>query len=132
VDGREVCSLSSGESVIIKKSPFPIPCVVRGEGGGGWARDIKYALSLICATQADIQLATTIQYQFQKLGSSSTYNVIEYMQAVIVIMYRHLVLRRSASPPIFLRRPSHSLPSFPTPPSPSLWTYRYLSSISLP
>jgi NADH kinase len=41
VDGREVCSLSSGESVIIKKSPFPIPCVVRGEGGGGWARDIK-------------------------------------------------------------------------------------------
>jgi NADH kinase len=41
VDGREVCMLKSGESVIIKKSPFPIPCVVRGEGGGGWARDIK-------------------------------------------------------------------------------------------
>jgi NADH kinase len=34
--------LNSGESVIIKKSPFPIPCVVRGEGGGGWARDIKW------------------------------------------------------------------------------------------
>lgn len=41
VDGREVCLLNAHESVLIAKSPYPIPCVVRGEGGGGWARDIK-------------------------------------------------------------------------------------------
>lgn len=44
VDGREVCFLSAGESVVISKSPFPIPCIERSEGGSGWVRDIKWVL----------------------------------------------------------------------------------------
>ncbi|EIW72658.1 hypothetical protein TREMEDRAFT_41900 [Tremella mesenterica DSM 1558] len=44
VDGREICMLHSGESVIIAKSPFPIPCIERSEGGNSWVRDINSLL----------------------------------------------------------------------------------------
>lgn len=41
VDGREVCGLKAGESVVITKSPYPIPCIERADGGSGWVKDIK-------------------------------------------------------------------------------------------
>ena len=41
IDGREVCGLSEGESVVITKSPYPIPCIERADGGSGWVKDIK-------------------------------------------------------------------------------------------
>ncbi|ORX34286.1 ATP-NAD kinase-like domain-containing protein [Kockovaella imperatae] len=45
-DGREVCLLNPDESVIITKSPFPIPCIERGDGGAasGWVKDINSLL----------------------------------------------------------------------------------------
>lgn len=46
IDGREVCSLSGGESVIVRKSGFPIPCIERDDGGAGWVRDIKWVFDL--------------------------------------------------------------------------------------
>ena len=41
VDGREICKLHQGESVVIAKSPYPIPCIEREEGANSWVRDIK-------------------------------------------------------------------------------------------
>jgi NAD kinase len=40
IDGREVGELGGHESVVIRKSPYPIPCIER-PGGGSWVRDIK-------------------------------------------------------------------------------------------
>ncbi|BEJ08325.1 hypothetical protein CcaverHIS641_0504100 [Cutaneotrichosporon cavernicola] len=44
IDGREVCLLNAHESVVIRKSPFPIPCVERVGQGTGWVRDINSLL----------------------------------------------------------------------------------------
>ncbi|WVQ71245.1 hypothetical protein IAR50_000770 [Cryptococcus sp. DSM 104548] len=44
IDGREVCNLTSKESVVITKSPFPIPCVERSGGESGWVKDINSLL----------------------------------------------------------------------------------------
>ncbi|KAK8865848.1 hypothetical protein IAR55_000996 [Kwoniella newhampshirensis] len=44
VDGREVCLLNARESVIIAKSPYPIPCIERSGGESGWVRDINSLL----------------------------------------------------------------------------------------
>lgn len=41
IDGRDVCELGTDECVVIRKSPFPIPCVDSLKGGTGWVRDIK-------------------------------------------------------------------------------------------
>ena len=41
IDGREVCSLTAGESVVVRKSGDPIPCIERDDGGSGWVKDIK-------------------------------------------------------------------------------------------
>ncbi|RSH83172.1 NADH kinase pos5 [Apiotrichum porosum] len=43
IDGREVCELGAHESVVIRKSPYPIPCIER-PGGGSWVRDINSLL----------------------------------------------------------------------------------------
>ena len=45
-DGREVCLLDPDESVVIAKSPYPIPCIERNDGGSGWVKDIKYVFVL--------------------------------------------------------------------------------------
>jgi len=43
LDGREVGELEIGEGVVVRKSPWPIPCVERGGGAGkGWVKDIKW------------------------------------------------------------------------------------------
>ncbi|RSH80142.1 NADH kinase pos5 [Saitozyma podzolica] len=44
VDGRDICLLHAKESVLISKSPYPIPCIERTDGPGGWARDINSLL----------------------------------------------------------------------------------------
>ncbi|KAL7420175.1 NADH kinase pos5 [Cryptotrichosporon argae] len=44
IDGKEVCNLGAHESVVIRKSPYPIPCIERAEGGTGWVRDINSLL----------------------------------------------------------------------------------------
>ncbi|WVQ85409.1 hypothetical protein IAT38_007574 [Cryptococcus sp. DSM 104549] len=44
VDGREVCMLNPSESVVITKSPYPIPCIERSGGESGWVRDINSLL----------------------------------------------------------------------------------------
>ncbi|KAI9635134.1 NADH kinase [Dioszegia hungarica] len=44
IDGRQICHLRPKESVVISKSPYPIPCVERSEGGTGWVRDINSLL----------------------------------------------------------------------------------------
>lgn len=41
LDGRDVCELHAEESVLIRKSIYPIPCVDQPGGGTGWVRDIK-------------------------------------------------------------------------------------------
>ncbi|KAK4688574.1 NAD+ kinase, partial [Tremellales sp. Uapishka_1] len=42
IDGKEVCLLNPKESVIISKSPFPIPCIERS--GSNWVGDINSLL----------------------------------------------------------------------------------------
>nr|XP_031861297.1 uncharacterized protein CI109_003269 [Kwoniella shandongensis]KAA5528369.1 hypothetical protein CI109_003269 [Kwoniella shandongensis] len=44
VDGREVCLLNAKESVVITKSPYPIPCIERSGAESGWVRDINSLL----------------------------------------------------------------------------------------
>lgn len=41
MDGREVCILHPGEHILVRKSAFPIPCIVPRDGGDGWVADIK-------------------------------------------------------------------------------------------
>lgn len=41
MDGREVCVLHPGEYITLKKSAFPIPCIVPMGGEDGWVADIK-------------------------------------------------------------------------------------------
>ncbi|EJT53041.1 hypothetical protein A1Q1_00048 [Trichosporon asahii var. asahii CBS 2479] len=41
LDGRDVCELHAEESVLIRKSIYPIPCVDQPGGGTGWVRDIN-------------------------------------------------------------------------------------------
>ncbi|OXG25877.1 NADH kinase [Cryptococcus neoformans Tu259-1] len=44
IDGKEVCLLNAKESVIISRSPFPIPCVERSGNESGWVKDINSLL----------------------------------------------------------------------------------------
>ncbi|KAL1407715.1 NADH kinase pos5 [Vanrija albida] len=44
IDGREVCELHKNESVVIRKSEWPMPCIERPGGGTGWVRDISSLL----------------------------------------------------------------------------------------
>lgn len=39
-DGRFLTLMDAHESVLITRSPYPIPCIERGDASG-WARDIK-------------------------------------------------------------------------------------------
>ncbi|KAJ9096717.1 hypothetical protein QFC21_004987 [Naganishia friedmannii] len=41
MDGREVCILHPGEYITLRKSAFPIPCIVPKDGKDGWVADIK-------------------------------------------------------------------------------------------
>jgi NADH kinase len=41
MDGREVCILHPGEYITLRKSAFPIPCIVPKDGQDGWVADIK-------------------------------------------------------------------------------------------
>lgn len=45
IDGREVCMLNPGESVVVTRSEFPVPCITRREGGDDWVADIKWVAS---------------------------------------------------------------------------------------
>ncbi|KAL1406854.1 NADH kinase pos5 [Vanrija albida] len=45
LDGRDVGELNVGESVDVRRSPWPIPCIERGGGPGtGWVKDINSLL----------------------------------------------------------------------------------------
>lgn len=44
IDGKEVCLLNAKESVVISRSPFPIPCVERSGSENGWVKDINSLL----------------------------------------------------------------------------------------
>lgn len=88
VDGRAICHLKPKESVLIAKSPYPIPCIERSEGGTGWVRDIKWVLALFCMfeqTSLTLQLIASVQYRLPEQEPSWAQYSLKGVRSTLLI-----------------------------------------------